>query len=69
MYHPTIRLQYACFQPLADEAQKGFVVNPLLQQLDQLFMVDFVKVAADIGLDQEVIAPASQLSAQVPNRI
>jgi hypothetical protein len=39
----AIRLQDACLQPLADEAQKGVVVDPPLQQLDQFFMVDFVE--------------------------
>jgi hypothetical protein len=33
------------------------------------FVIDFVEEAANVRLDQEVIAPASELCAQVPDRI
>ncbi len=69
MVHRSIRFQYASLQPFANQPQKGFVVDPLLQQLDQFLMRDFVEEASDVRLDQVVITATSQRRAQVPDRI
>ncbi len=39
-------------QPFADQAQDERVCNPMSNHLLQPFMLDVVKVAADVGLEQ-----------------
>jgi len=64
-----IRVQDACLQPLADQVQKGGIVDPLPDHPQQPVVIDIIEEAFDIGLDNVPEFSELEVELQVLNRL
>ena len=47
--HIPLRFQYPRLQPFGNQPHEGAVVDPSLHHLQQLIMVDIIKILGDVG--------------------
>ena len=69
MEHLAIGLQNPCLQPFPDQPQKGPVVNPHSQHVQQPRMVQMVEEAFDVHFHHVPIRPVLPVEGEVSHRI
>jgi hypothetical protein len=64
-----VDVQDARFEPLADEGEKGLVVDSQTQHVQQPVVVDIVKVTFDVGFDYMTKTTVLQVESQVTDGV
>lgn len=67
--HPAVRLPNARLQPLPEQAQKGPVIDPHAQHLQQPVLVHVVEEAFDVGRYHIPVPPLLPVKGQVADRL
>ena len=69
VHHAAVFFQYACSQPLPDQADEGTVIDALLYHPLQPVVVHVAEEPTNVGLDNPVIPPKLQRLLKVIERV
>src|SRR5262245_53818939 len=64
---PTL-LQHPCLEPFPNQTQEWPIIDPQLEHLQELVVVDAVEEALDVNLDNVTVATKLKLLRQRPHR-
>src|SRR3954453_786755 len=67
VYHPPTFFQHPSLEPFPDQPQKRPIVNPQLEHLQELVVVDPVEKPLDVNLDDVTVTTKLDLLLQRPH--